>query len=242
MNKFVKIALALIISLFGVSETNAQWNKKVSGNGDVTTKSIVTQSYDKIKAVGPMDVHLERGSEGKISVTIDSNLHEYVIVEVKDDVLVLRIKKNVNLKTKKGIHIKVPFEALSGISLVGSGDIDTKDTIKNDSFDVMVTGSGDVDLAIESNTVDAKITGSGDMTLSGAAIDLEVKLSGSGDFKGRSLTSENTQAYISGSGDIDVTASKSIKARVNGSGDITYSGNPDTSDTKVLGSGSISSN
>jgi hypothetical protein len=46
---------------------------------------------------------------------------------------------------------------------------------------------------------------------------------------------------VSGSGDADVYASNSLKARVNGSGDIDYSGNPNTSDTKVLGSGSISS-
>jgi hypothetical protein len=242
MKKIVKIYLALFISLFGISETNAQWNKKVSGNGDITTKTIVTPSYDKIKAVGPMDIHLERGSEGNISVTTDSNLQEYIVVEVENDILVLSIEKNINLKTNKGIHITVPFEAISGLSLVGSGDVDTKDTIKNDSFDVLVTGSGDIELAIESNSIDAKITGSGDMSLSGITKDLEVKLSGSGDFKGGSLKSENTQAYVSGSGDIEVTASKSIKARVNGSGDIKYSGNPDTSDTKVMGSGNISSN
>ena len=242
MNTIAKITLALTLSLFGISESNAQWNKKVVGNGDITTKKITTQSYDKIKAVGSMDVHLERGNEGNISVTTDSNIQEYVIAEVKDNTLVLRTKKNINLKTKKGIHITVPFEAISGVSLVGSGDIDTKDTIKNDSFDVAVTGSGDVNLAVESNTLDAKVTGSGDMVLTGKATNLEVKVSGSGDFKGNSLNAENTQAYVSGSGDVEVTASKSIKARVNGSGDIEYSGNPDNSDTKVMGSGSISSN
>ena len=72
--------------------------------------------------------------------------------------------------------------------------------------------------------------------------ELEVKVSGSGDFMGSRLKSNNTQAYVSGSGDAEVNASKSIKARVNGSGDIEYSGNPETSDTKVVGSGSISSN
>ena len=242
MNTLVKFTLAITLILFGISESNAQWNKKVVGNGDITTKKITTESYDKIKAVGSMDVHLERGKEGNISVKTDSNIQEYVIVEVKDNTLVLRTKKNVNLKTKKGIHITVPFEAISGVSLVGSGDVDTKDTIKNDAIDVALTGSGDINLAIVSKSLDAKITGSGDMVLTGSATNLEVKVSGSGDFKGNSLKAENTQAYVSGSGDAEVTASKRIKARVNGSGDIEYSGNPENSDTKVMGSGSISSN
>ena len=112
MNTLVKFTLAITLILFGISESNAQWNKKVVGNGDITTKKITTESYDKIKAVGSMDVHLERGKEGNISVKTDSNIQEYVIVEVKDNTLVLRTKKNVNLKTKKGIHITVPFEAI----------------------------------------------------------------------------------------------------------------------------------
>jgi hypothetical protein len=242
MNTLVKFTLSLSLIIFGFSESTAQWNKKVVGNGDITTNNITTQSYDKIEAVGSLDVHLELGNEGNISVSTDSNLQEYIIVEVKDNTLVLRTKNNVTLKTKKGIHITVPFESISGVSLVGSGDIDTKDTIKTDSFDVSVTGSGDIVLAVESNTLDAKVTGSGDLTLTGMATNLEVKVSGSGDFKGSSLNSENTQVYVSGSGDAEVTATKSIKARVNGSGDIRYSGNPVSSDTKVMGSGDISSN
>lgn len=241
MNTIVKLTLSLFLILFGFSESNAQWNKKVVGNGDITTKIITTQSYDKIEVVGSMDVHLESGAEGNISVTTDSNIQEYIIVEVKDNSLVLRTKNNVNLKTKKGIHITVPFETISGVSLVGSGDIDTKNIVMSDYFDVSVTGSGDIVLEVKSNNLDAKVTGSGDLDLSGIATNLEVKVSGSGDFNGSSLSAENTQVYVSGSGDAKVTATKSIKARVNGSGDIEYSGNPINSDTKVMGSGDISS-
>ncbi len=242
MNTIVKLTLTITIFVLGVSESNAQWGHKVVGNGNITTKTVSTQSYDAVKAVGFMDVHLEKGSEGNITVKADDNLHEYLIIEVKDDVLVVRVKKNVNIKTKKGILVTVPFQDISKVSLVGSGDVDSRDTISSEDFAVSVTGSGDVILDVEGNAVDAKVTGSGDMTLSGSVNNLEVKVSGSGNFMGGSLKANNTQAYVSGSGDVEVNASKSLKARVNGSGDIEYSGSPETSDTKVLGSGSISSN
>jgi len=242
MKTLSKIFLAATLSIIGFSEANAQWGNRITGNGNITTKTVNTGSYDEIKAVGLMDVHLEKGTEGTITVKAEDNLHEYVIVEVKDDALILRIKKNVNIKSKKGIHITVPFQDISKVSLTGSGDVDSRDTITSENFDVSITGSGDVILAIESQSVNAKVTGSGDMTLSGSANELEVKISGSGDFMGSKLKSNNTQAYVSGSGDAVVNASKSLKARVNGSGDIEYTGNPETSDTKVLGSGSISSN
>ena len=243
MKTLLKLTLAISLSLLGISESNAQWgNKKVVGSGNVTTKTVNTGNYDGIKGVGSMDIHLEKGTEGNITVTTDDNLHEYLEIEVKDNMLVIKTKKNTYLKTKKGIHITVPFNDISEVSLVGSGDIDTKDTIKTDELEVRVTGSGDVDLALEANMVDANITGSGDMVLSGSTNSLDVSVTGSGDFKGSDLVSQNTEARVSGSGDARVVAKQSLKARVNGSGDITYSGNPEKSDTKTSGSGDISSN
>lgn len=238
----LKIALTAAIVLAGTSQAQAQWgNKKVVGNGNVTTKTVNTGSYDGVMVVGSMDVHLERGNEGTITVKTDDNLHEYIEIEVKGGDLVVKTTKNVYLKTKKGIHVTVPFQDISEVSLTGSGDIDTKDTIDSEQLEVNVTGSGDVVLDVNAGMVEASVTGSGDMELSGKTVTLEVGVTGSGDFKGYDLQADDTEAWVSGSGDIGVVANKSLKARVSGSGDITYKGNPSKSDTKTSGSGDISS-
>jgi len=240
MKILLNLVFTIALFIISCSEVHAQLiNKKVVGNGNVVSKVITTGDYDSILTVGSMDVHLEKGTEGKITVTTDDNLQEYIIVEVKYNNLVLRTKKKTTLKTKKGIHIVVPFKDISQLSLIGSGDVDTKDTIKSNEFEVSLTGSGDLNLDINVGELDAKITGSGDMQLSGDVKDFELKISGSGDFNGSSLHSENTQVYVSGSGDATVTAKDHLKARVNGSGNIDYSGNPKSKDTKVSGSGTI---
>ncbi len=242
MNTLVKLTLAITLSVFGLAESNAQWgNKKVVGNGNITTKTIKTNDYDAIKGVGSMDIHLERGTEGNITVKTDDNLQEYVEIEVDGNTLVIKTKKNYYLKTKKGIHVTVPFNDVSMIGLVGSGDIDTKDTVNAENLDVKVTGSGDIVLDVEASSVDITVTGSGDIELTGSTTNLEVSVTGSGDFKGFGLDAQVTDAKVSGSGDAKVVATKSIKARVNGSGDIDYKGNPENKDTKVSGSGDISS-
>ena len=228
--------------VFSATQSFAQWgNNKVVGNGNVTTKTVSTGSYDEIKLVGSMDVHLVSGNEGNITVTTDDNLHEYVKIEVKGDELIIKTEKNYYLKTKNGIHVTVPFRDITEVSLTGSGDIDTKDVIKADRLEVNITGSGDVKLMIDANTVESDITGSGDVTLEGNTENLTVTVTGSGDFKGFELQSNNTEVKVNGSGDARVVANKSLNARVSGSGDITYKGNPERSDTKTSGSGDISS-
>ena len=243
MNTIIKITLAITLTIIAQTQLFAQWGgEKVVGNGNVVTKTVNTSDYAGIQAVGSIDVHLQKGVEGTITVTTDDNLQEYIIIEVKDDnMLVIRTKKNTNLKTKKGIHVTVPFQDISEVSLVGSGDVDSKDAIVTPTLDISVTGSGDMVLMVDATSINAKVTGSGDMKLSGKATDLEVKISGSGDYEGTSLIAENTQVYISGSGDAEVYAKSSLKARVNGSGGIKYAGNPVKSDTKVSGSGTIKS-
>jgi hypothetical protein len=233
--------LAIAFVLLFSSESFAQWgNKKVIGNGNVTTKSVTTSDYDAVKTVGSLDVHLERGTEGNITVKTDDNLQEYVIIEVKDNTLVVRTKKNMYLKTKKGIHVTVPFMDISSVALVGSGDVDSKDVVASNNLEVTVTGSGDIILETKAVNLSSTVTGSGDITLSGTTTNLEVTVTGSGDFAGGNLISENTEAKVSGSGDAVVYAKSSLRARVSGSGDIEYKGNPEKRDTKVAGSGDIS--
>ena len=241
MKSILKYTLAIATTLFFFNTSQAQF-KKIKGNGDITTKTHQTSDYNEIKVVEFMDVKLESGKEGTITVTTDKNVQEYIVVESKNGVLTIKVKNKVNIQTKKGVHITVPFKDLNKVSLTGSGDVLTSDTIKSDSFEVELTGSGDVILDVEAKSIDAKITGSGDLKLSGKSTDLEVKVTGSGDYTGKTLISQHTQVYVSGSGDASVYASKSLKARVNGSGDVTYSGNPETTDNKVMGSGDIESN
>lgn len=231
----------LVLALGSFTMGTAQMTK-VKGNGNVTTKTHNTSDYEAVKVQGFMDVKLEKGTEGTITVTTDENVHEYIIVETKDDALVIKIKNKVNIQTKKGVHIVVPFKDLNKVTLTGSGDVVSSNTIKSSSFETALTGSGDMNLDIDATTVDAKITGSGDLVLTGNTSNLEVKLTGSGDFTGKGLNSDNTEVYVSGSGDASVSSKNSLKARVNGSGDIHYYGNPERTDKKVMGSGDIDAN
>ena len=212
------------------------------GNGNVTTNTVSTADYSAIKGIGSIDIHLEKGTEGNIRVETDSNLQEYVEIEVEDGALKISTRRNVSLKSKKGIHVYVPFMDIEAISVTGSGDIDSKDTVKEDELKIRVTGSGDVKLAVDTNELEVKITGSGDVMVSGRSKDLEISITGSGDFEGNSLSAETAKAKVSGSGNASVNVSDYLNARVFGSGNINYAGNPDKRDTKVSGSGRISSN
>jgi len=237
-NQHVIFTLILLFTL----SLSAQSSKTIKGNGNISTKTIKTGDYDGIKCAGSMDYILVNGAEGNITVEGEENLLDYIVAEVKDNTLKVKVKKNFNLKSSKNKTIKVtiPFKDISSVALAGSGDLWNEDKISTNQLEVALAGSGDLTLDIETSEVEGKIAGSGDLTLKGSTNNLIAKVAGSGDFHGFDLQTNNTDVAVAGSGDAEVVSNQSIKARVAGSGDIVYKGNPEKEDNKVAGSGDIS--
>ena len=236
---------SFIFALLFISVSNAQnWgNKKVKGNGNITTETRNTGDYDGIKCAGSMDFILVSGNEGQIKLEGESNLLEYVITEIKNGSLIVKVKKGINLSSSKnkGIKVTIPFKDIDNVSLAGSGDLIGKDQIVTNKLNISLAGSGDIVLDIKTQSAKGAIAGSGDITLKGNTNNLVAKVAGSGDFHGFDLQANNTEVSIAGSGDAQVVSNENLKARVAGSGDIVYRGSP-KKDTKVAGSGTIKAN
>jgi len=238
----MKNKIVLIAALLSFTFSQAQWgNKKLKGNGNVTTETRSTSDYDAINCAGSFDYILVAGTEGKITLEGESNLLAYVITEVKNGKLIIKTEKGKNLdpSNNKTIKITIPFKEIDYVSLSGSGDLWNKDKITSNNLEVSLSGSGDIILDVQTKDLTGKVTGSGDITLKGSTTNLKADVTGSGDFHGFDLKSVNTDVSVTGSGDAEVVCTGVFRARVTGSGDIEYRGNPSKEDTKVSGSGSI---
>lgn len=239
MKKLITLGMALSM----VAVVNAQWGRRIKGNGDVVSIERSVGNYDAVALAGWFDVELVEGNEGELTLKGESNLLEYVKTEVKDGKLVIKTEKGINLRPSNwngGIHVTVPVEQINSVSLSGSGDIVGRTTLKTDAFKARMSGSGDIELTVDAQSVETVLSGSGDISIEGKTTDLNVQVSGSGDVKAYGLEAEFVTATVSGSADIKVTANQSIDARVSGSGDISYRGNPKKIKSKSSGSGDIS--
>lgn len=239
-----KILLTLAILTFSMQATQAQWwkgSKEIEGNGNMTTQTRDVSNYDHVALTGSMNVELVAGKEGKIRVEAEENLQEYILTTVDGDKLQISVEKGYSLNPTRNnsIRITVPFQTLNAVTLTGSGDINSRDEIKAENFEIKMTGSGDITLALTAKNVRTGMTGSGDITLRGSARDFDCKITGSGDISAFDFRCEKVNATVTGSGDIQVYASEEITATIPGSGDIEYRGNPKKENFKTMGSGDI---
>lgn len=240
-NSILKSKLILAVTILFITSCTAQNHRRVKGNGNMIHKTKNVGSFEKIGISGAFDVYLVKGKEGELDIKIEDNLLPYLITEVDGGKLKIKWKNGTSVSTRKGVVITVQFNDINAVALSGSGDVISKSRIDADDFETSVSGSGDMDLEVFSNSLKVSVSGSADVVLKGATKTFEAAVAGSGDISAFKLMSDNAEVKVSGSGDIELTVNKELKARVSGSGDIDYKGNPKIQDIKVSGSGDVSS-
>jgi hypothetical protein len=213
-------------------------NHTVRGDGNTTTQERSVGSFSRVEVSGPFDVTVVQGASASVSVEADGNLQDYIEVEVEGGELQIRTRRGVSLRMKHDIHVTVTAPKYREIAVTGSGKVKSSSTLTSDRLDLSITGSGDMKLDVDAPTVNTEVTGSGSMTLRGATRSFDAEINGSGELHAFSLLAEQTGVDISGSGDAEVYASKSLRVGIAGAGDVAYKGGGAVSQS-VAGSGNI---
>lgn len=120
-----------------------------------------------------------------------------------------------------------------------SSDVTVGDVMNYTSAKINQNGTGTIIVNhITSNLTEVNLSGTGTLTLGGTTENANLKLIGTGNIKSFDLVGENVIANISGSGNIETTASSTLGAIISGTGSIYYKGNP-TIDVSITGTGTI---
>jgi hypothetical protein len=232
------LALLLPFLFIGISHA-AIVTKKIADE----TRSV--SGFHAIENIGSIDLEISLGSTESLKIIGNKEAIDLVETQVKNGTLIISIKKDGqrffnNWKTNNNLLIQISAKSLDALSQRGSGNIVVNNPIKGNTFQLSLTGSGDIKVPVNVNNLSAKIVGSGDISMQGTAKSADVSVSGSGDFEGSSLKTQDANTKISGSGDIDIYVSNTLNAQLSGSGDISYAGSPKQVNKHKSGSGEIS--
>ncbi|MDR1302702.1 MAG: DUF2807 domain-containing protein [Treponema sp.] len=232
MKKFALFNLAFIIA---VSVVCASGNSdRIRGNGNTVISDRTMTTFEKIQITTAYSNH--NGSDGKsiirihsseeyrLSLTIDSNLNQYVEMNATNNVL--KIETTRRLANDFIVDIYSP--KISGISINAIGKVEIIDKINVPSFLVEITGAGEIDGNIECEIFSANINGAGKFTMIGASKDAEINISGACMFNGEDFKINNASIQISGAGTATIWAVDNLAANISGFGSIKYRGSPNT--------------
>lgn len=233
-----EIMLAVFAFLFICTLT---WDKASAKNYE---QKITVAAFSEISLKIGANLYLEQGKKQSVKVVAKKSVLEELIAEVKDRKLIIRFPNKhyfMNDFEDGEISIYITVPEIDMLSISGSGNIIAEKKINSRIIDLLLSGSGNIELTdLTSDRVKVSIAGSGDMLLKGeeTATDLSVSISGSGKLNATDFSIENVVAKIAGSGSCSVSVQENLKVKIAGSGSVLYQGNPQIDQT-VVGAGTV---
>lgn len=250
--KTIKILLtcaaALMLSSCAIRVNFANTRgKRIVGSQNYVTKTLPLEAFNALNLYGSLDIVCHTG-EPKAVIKAPDNLIDYILVEVKDGTLSVKLSDSVSTFRADSLLIHIYTPNLEQVNTIGSGDIDFMDEIapadSERTFTVKVTGSGDIEVAgCKARKIVASIAGSGDIEFKALQADsMTISIAGSGDFEAERINAGDVSVSIAGSGDVELSGrAKSASYSIAGSGTISASGLKVDGPvkTKISGSGEI---
>lgn len=237
--KTTKKLLFLFVATVVLTSCNASLFNGVQGNKNVLTDNRTPQdNFTKVKVSSGLDLYLSQGTENKVTLEADENLHDIIMTEVRDGELRIYSEKNIwNAKARK---IYVTVKDLESIRATSGADVYTDEVLNVQNIYVGATSGADVRIKLNAISVESSASSGSDIRISGTTEKHSTSASSGASIKAYELESENVSASVSSGADIDVFASVSLNASANSGGDIDYKGNPKNVNKNANSGGSIS--
>jgi hypothetical protein len=196
----------------------------IRGEGSNTTEVRNLSGFDKIHLSIDADVFYTQDSLFKVEISAQPNILAVLKSEVNGTELTFDYRRNVWDHNKVKITVHSPN--IKSFSISGSGNITAQNSLTSNSFDMSISGSGNVYIpSISTSDISGTISGSGDVTISGGTVTNEsFNVSGSGNIDTENMVSESSVVKVSGSGNAIVNVSENLDASISGSGNVSYKG------------------
>ena len=221
----------------------------VFSSGPQVTDVRQLKGFDEIEISGSPRVCYTQADSFSVRVKGTREAVDNLLTDVDGKTLSIRNRGKINLinisfDDNNSLTVYVTSPDLTSIRLSGSGDFEANDRVDTDRMDIVLRGSGDIDMKdIICDRCDVELVGSGDISLGSLeALDASAALVGSGDIKLGLLRVKDTHLSLKGSGDIQADFREgcvAVDCELRGSGDISLKGGVKKFNQRKSGSGDI---
>ncbi len=194
-------------------------------------------NFSHIVIAGGSQLFLKQGNQDALTIEADPETLAKIDSTVTKAVLYLGPKKNIH-NIDKTVTYYLTVKNIESVKSSGGIRIVSQGKITGDKLNIVLDGSGTVDIKIKVNELNNTINGAGDIKIQGNAKSQKITIAGSGVFQGDKLATDSTTISISGSGTAKIKAKDELNVKIEGYGKVQYYGNPKITQ-EISGAGEI---
>ncbi|MEQ3691782.1 MAG: head GIN domain-containing protein [Flavobacterium sp.] len=218
---------------------NANFGNGIDGSGNVITeKRNINQEFTKITASTGVNVIVEQGSPTEVEVETDDNLIEYVVTEVENGTLKVKIEGNINLMTT--INVRVKTKSISSLESSSGSSITSKNILNGTSIALKSSSGSEIDVELEYENVNCESTSGSDLKVSGKTLRLETKSSSGSEINASNLAANDVYAQSTSGSTTTVKPIVKLSAKASSGSSIDYVQEPKNVSKEETSGGSVS--
>ena len=197
---------------------------KIEGSGNVVTKDVNVSSFDELSVGGVFSVALKQGGKEEVKIEAEDNLQELFEIKNEGSKLVVSMKKDVNINSKKKMKVYITFKKLKSLDIKTVGDVSTDGSLSFDDLKLDNKSVGNVDLNFTAKSVSFDNKSVGNIKLQGKADDVTIRNKSVGNINAASFAVQTMDIENSAIGHTEVNVAKEIKVKDNSLGKVTNKG------------------
>ncbi len=182
------------------------------------TREVAT--FTKIQASGVAKIIYTHADTLKLSVKGEENEVTFLDTKVEDGTLYITAKGNY----KESIRVYVSNNKLNEVLLSGAVNLETKNALKTDNFNISLSGASSANIELNATKVSAIQSGASNLKLNGSTESFSAENSGASSLKAYGLNSKLTSVTTTGASSAKVFASEKLVANATGASSIKFKG------------------
>ncbi len=216
---------------------NGPWGN-VRGSGVEKNDTRSVEQFTGVSIKGHFVVEIDGTENKEVKISGDDNVLSYVRTSVRNGILYISLEQNVDCD--RDLRVSIGNKALSSIESSGASQI-IVNNLSTESLEIQTSGMAEIQLhnVQIANALTMESAGASEVIGSGKAREINVDVSGASDVALRDMPAERARVKLSGAGDISVSATEELDARVAGAGTVTYFGKPKNVRMKTAGAGEV---
>jgi hypothetical protein len=186
------------------SNSPEQMNEEIRGSGIFISEELALEDFHSVSMCTAGLVTIEQGNEQRISITVDDNIREHIVLSVVNKELIISVAPNVRL-TRFDLKVEVIMMDLETLTTNSAGSIIGKSLFEADFVSLIINSAGNLMLSGETPRHYSQVSSAGNML----AFDLET---------------DTTIIMLNSAGNAQVSALQLLDITINSCGSLYYKG------------------
>jgi hypothetical protein len=210
---------------------------QIEGNGKVVKEERKVSDFKGVSVNNGINLLLSQGAAEKVAVESDENILPYIITDVRDGVLRIGVKGNIN--NTKRMNVYVTVKEINSLEAGSGSKIKTENKIQSGDLKVSSSSGSNMVAEFSFSNLDVSVSSGSSVVISGSARSIVADGSSGSALVASDMKAEKGDVAASSGSAVVVQVTKELKANASSGGHITVMGNPSVRDTDSSSGGSV---